>query len=53
MKKILSTLALLVSFVFFGQTAEEYFNQAKDKTEAGDVSGAIADYTKMINAVCN
>lgn len=31
MKKVPFTLALLVSFVFFGQTAEEYLKSGIDK----------------------
>ncbi|MDA9290214.1 tetratricopeptide repeat protein [bacterium] len=48
MKKILFTLALLISFVSFGQTAEEYFDSGYDKAKAKDHYGAIADYTKAI-----
>ena len=48
MKNILFTLALLISFVSFGQTAEEYFNRGYDKAANGDYYGAIADYTKAI-----
>ncbi|MDA0889486.1 MAG: tetratricopeptide repeat protein [Bacteroidetes bacterium] len=45
---ILFTLALLISFSSFGQTAEEYFNSGYDKDDLKDYSGAIADYTKAI-----
>ena len=48
MKNILFTLALLISFVSFGQTAKEYFNSGYDKAEAKDYYGAIADFTKAI-----
>ena len=48
MKKILFTLALLVSFNSFGQTSTEYFNRGYDKAEANDYNGAISDYTKAI-----
>jgi len=48
MKKILLTLALLVSFSSFGQTAKDYFDSALDKDEANDYYGAIADYSKVI-----
>ena len=48
MKNILFTLALLISFVSFGQTAEEYFDSGYDKAEAKDYNGAIADFTKAI-----
>ena len=48
MKNILFTLALLISFSSFGQTAEEYFNSAIDKVQAKDYYGALADYTKAI-----
>ena len=48
MKKILFTLALLISFVSFGQTADEYFDSGYDKDNLKDYYGAIADYTKAI-----
>ena len=48
MKKILFTLALLVSFSSFGQTSAQYFKSGFDKFEAKDYYGAIADYTKAI-----
>ena len=48
MKNILFTIALLISFSSFGQTAGEYFNSGDQKDEAKDYSGAIADYTKAI-----
>ena len=48
MKNILFTLALLVSFSSFGQTAKEYFQSGYDKAENGDYYGAIADFTKAI-----
>ena len=48
MKKILFSLALLISFVSFGQTAKEYFESGNDKAAAKDYNGAISDYTKSI-----
>ena len=48
MKNILFTLALLISFSSFGQTAEDYFQSGYDKNENGDYYGAISDYTKAI-----
>ena len=48
MKKLLFTLALIVFFNSFGQTAEEYFNSGYDKAQVKDYYGAIADYTKVI-----
>ena len=48
MKKILFTLALLISFSSFGQTAEEYVNSGNQKYEAKDYYGAISDYNKAI-----
>ena len=48
MKNILFTLALLISFSSFGQTAEEYFKSGLYKAYAKDYYGAIADYTKAI-----
>ena len=48
MKNLLYTLALLISFSSFGQTAKEYFNSGYDKAEAKDYYGAISDYTKAI-----
>ena len=48
MRNILFTLALLISFSSFGQTAKEYFNSGYDKAEAKDYYGAISDYNKAI-----
>ncbi|MDB9712973.1 tetratricopeptide repeat protein, partial [Flavobacteriaceae bacterium] len=48
MKNIIYTIALVVSFSSFGQTAEEYFNSGYDKDEVKDFYGAISDYTKAI-----
>ena len=48
MKNILFTLALLISFISFGQTAEEYYKMGVAKFQSGDDKGAIADYTKAI-----
>ena len=48
MKNILFTLALLISFSSFGQTAEEYFNSGRQKYEAKDYGGAIRDFNKSI-----
>ena len=59
MKKLLFTLALLVSFSSFGQTSEEYLNRGRyfladilfqglSKADLQDYYGAIADYTKAI-----
>ena len=51
MKKILFTLALLISFSSFGQTSAQYFKSGFDKFEAKDYYGAIADYTKAIELI--
>ena len=48
MKNTLYTLALLVCFSSFGQTAKEYFNSGYDKADAKDYYGAISDYNKAI-----
>ncbi len=48
MKNILFTLALLISFSSFGQTAEEYFDSGFDKAGNGDYYGSISDYNKAI-----
>tara|TARA_R110000737_G_scaffold2826_1_gene7784 strand:- start:579 stop:872 length:294 start_codon:yes stop_codon:yes gene_type:complete len=48
MKKILFTLALLISFSSFGQTAEEYFKRAFSKASVNDDYGAISDFNKAI-----
>ena len=48
MNKILLTLALLISFSSFGQTAVKYFNSGYDKAKATDHYGAISDYNKAI-----
>ena len=46
MKNTLYTLALLLSFSSFGQTAEEYYEKAQEKSINKDYYGAIADLTK-------
>ena len=48
MKNILFTLALLISFNSFGQTAKEYFDNGIEKITNEDYYGAIADFTKAI-----
>jgi len=48
MKYILITLALLISAVSFGQTAEEYFDNGLSKYDLKDFYGAISDYNKAI-----
>tara|TARA_B110000238_G_C15888577_1_gene336654 strand:+ start:86 stop:589 length:504 start_codon:yes stop_codon:yes gene_type:complete len=48
MKNILFTLALLVSFVSFGQTAEEYIDMGRTAKENGDYYVAINNYTKAL-----
>ena len=48
MKNILFTLALLVSFSSFGQTAEEFYNIAISKHDLKDFSGAIESFSKSI-----
>ena len=48
MKNILFTLALLISFSSFGQTAQDFFNSGNDKADAKDYYGAISDYTESI-----
>ena len=53
MKNILFSLALLVSFSSFGQTAEEYLVTAEEKAIELDFSGAIFDYSKAIELDSN
>jgi len=53
MKNILFTLALLVSFTSFGQTAEEYLKSGLVKAEAKDYDRAINDFTKAIELNAN
>ena len=48
MKKLLFTLALIVSFSSFGQTIEELYKQGRNKLVNLDYYGAIADYTRII-----
>ena len=48
MKNLLFTIALLVSFVSFGQSSEKYFLSAYEKAELMNYKEAIADYTKAI-----
>lgn len=52
-KKLLMKNLLLFSFLFlsalgWSQTAEDYFDQAMKKSDAGNAQGAIADYNKAI-----
>ena len=50
MKKILFTLALLVSFSSFGQKSDlDYIISGKKKALENDHYGAIIDFTKAIN----
>ena len=48
MKKLLLLSALLIFACSFGQTKEEYFENAVDKYEAKDYYGAIRDFNKVI-----
>ena len=48
MKNILYTIALIVSFSSFGQTAKEYFDLAMEKFKKEDWYGAIFEFTKAI-----
>ena len=48
MKNLLTLVSVLLVTVSFGQTAEEYFNQAKAKYELQDYRGAKSDLTKAI-----
>jgi tetratricopeptide (TPR) repeat protein len=48
MKNILFTLALLISFSSFGQTASDYMNSGLEKMKKNDDYGAISDFTKAI-----
>ena len=48
MKNILFTVALLISFVSFGQTYEEYLDSGYSKLIDGDYNGSIIDFTKAI-----
>ena len=53
MKNILFSLALLVSFSSFGQTAEEYFERGFKKIQLSDDKGALEDLTKGIEIAPN
>ena len=48
MKKLLLFLFLILSTLSWSQTAEDYFDQAIKKSNAGNSQGAILDYTKAI-----
>ena len=51
MKKILFTLALLISFSSFGQTsADNYMNSSDEKFKSKDLFGALEDITSAISA---
>lgn len=49
MKKLLLFSFLVLSTFGWSQTADNYFDQAMKKSDAGNAKGAIADYTKAIN----
>ena len=53
MKNILLTLALLISAVSFGQTAKEYYDRGFSKVNLRNFSGAISDFTKVIEINSN
>ena len=53
MKSILIAIALLVSGLAYGQTAEEYLSRGNSKIELEDYRGAIADYNKIIELIPN
>ena len=48
MKNLLFTIALLISIVSFGQTAEEYFRSGIDKCRSGEYGQAISDFSNSI-----
>ena len=48
MKKILFTILLLVSFSFFGQTAEDYLTSGMDKARTNDYKQALSDFSNCI-----
>ena len=48
MRSVLIAIALLVSGLAYGQTAEEYRSRGYNKSKLGDYRGAIADYSKSI-----
>ena len=48
MKKILLILLLIIPFIGFGQTAEEYFNKAFDYGKSGEYQLAIDNFTKCL-----
>jgi tetratricopeptide (TPR) repeat protein len=48
MKIILIAIALLVSGLAYGQTADAYYNRGLAKSKLEDYRGAITDYSKAI-----
>ena len=48
MKYLILTFALLISFSFFGQTAQDYFDSGAFKANSKDYYGAISNYNKAI-----
>jgi tetratricopeptide (TPR) repeat protein len=48
MRKTLLFLLVLITTLTYGQTAEEYYNIANNKSDSKDYQGAIENYTKAI-----
>ena len=49
MKKLILLPFLLLSIIGWSQTAEDYFDMAMKKSEAGNTQAAILDYDKAID----
>ena len=48
MRTILLFMWVLITNLTYGQTAEEYYNIANNKSDSKDYQGAIENYTKAI-----
>ena len=53
MKKILFTLALLISFSSFGHTAEDYFDSALEKYKKEDLNESISESISISSTIEN
>jgi len=48
MKQLLTIIAVIISAITFGQTADEYLKSGIEKHNSKDFEGAIKDYSKAI-----
>lgn len=48
MKKLFTSLAIILSLTSFGQTAQDFYNNGGEKANAQDFAGSIKDFDKAI-----